>query len=100
MSYVGLESVGSIVTTNGIIFPTDISEAPETASDAEIMSGVHLYDAEDEWFISLSSDDLTELFNFLQENMDVVEVVFNEWRTNIWSMWEEANNCYMNLEVI
>ena len=42
MSFIDLDSVGSTVTSEGIVFPIDCSEAPETASDAEEMMGVHL----------------------------------------------------------
>ena len=27
-------------------------------------------------------------------------ITYNSWKTKIWSTWEEANNCYMNLEAI
>ena len=37
-NYVDLESVGSTLTKDLKVFPMDISEAPETASEAEEMS--------------------------------------------------------------
>ena len=101
MSYIDLESVGSTFTSDLEIFPMDISEAPETASDADEMMGVHIFDLDNEWFHNLSSNDLKSFFDFLVEvNSDnMVMSVFNQWKTQIWGSWEEANNCYMNLEV-
>ena len=52
MSYIELESVGSLVTKDGLVFPIDCSEAPETASDAEEMLGVHILDTDEEWWCS------------------------------------------------
>ena len=98
--YIELESVGSTLTSENMVFPIDCSEAPETSSDAEEMLGCHLYDVDDEWFTSLSSEELTDLFEFVELNGDVVKVVFNDWKTKVWGLWEEANNCYMNLETI
>ena len=67
MSFIDLESVGSTLTSDLKIFPMDISEAPETASDADEMMGVHIYDLDNEWFHNLSSVDLKSFFNFLVE---------------------------------
>ena len=100
LDYIELDSVGSTLTKDLLVFPTDCSEAPETASEAEVMSGVHIYDLDSEWFNSLSSDDLTDFFEFIELNSDVVESVYNDWKTKIWSNWENVNNCYMNLETI
>ena len=100
MNFIELNSVGSTVTSEGLVFPIDCSEAPETASEAEAMMGVHLYDIDSEWFNSLSSDDLVLFFDFIEETQDLTNVVYNEWKTNIWSTWEEVNNCYMNLDTI
>ena len=41
MSFIELDSVGSFITKDLKVFPIDISEAPETASEAEEMMGVH-----------------------------------------------------------
>ena len=110
MEFIDLTSVGSTLTKDLLVFPQDITEGPETASDAEEMSGVHIYDLDNEWFNSLSSDDLTDFFEFVESTQDLtvslasgeraLSVVYIEWKTQIWSEWEEANNCYMNLEVI
>ncbi len=70
MNYIELESVGSLIQENGLVFPIDCSEAPETASDAEIMSGVHIMDCDDEWWTNLSCQDCVTLFSFLA-NTDI-----------------------------
>ena len=55
MSYIGLESVGSIVTIDGIVLPTDVSDT----------SGVHLLDTDDDWWGYMSVADCNELMGFL-----------------------------------
>ena len=35
MNYIDLNSVGSTVTNEGLVFPIDCSEPPETAGEAE-----------------------------------------------------------------
>ena len=95
-----LDSVGSTLTSENMVFPQLVNEPPETASDAEEMLGCHLYDCDDEWFTSLSEDDLTDLFEFVENSGDVVKVVYNYWKLKVWGLWEETNNCYMNLETI
>jgi len=92
MTYIDLTSVGSTLTSELIVFPIDCSEAPETASDAEEMMGTHLYDVDNEWFMGLSSTDLTALFNFIEETQDDLEMVtYNSWRDNIQSEWYQVN---------
>ena len=105
MNYIELNSVGSSVTNEGNVFPIDISEAPETASDAEEMMGVSIFDVSDEWIESLSSDNLISLISFLDEhigfdvdNPSQIHCSYNEWRTQTWNHWETMNNLYMNLE--
>ena len=96
--YIELDSVGSTLTSDLLVFPQLCDEAPETASEAEEMMGVHIYDLDGEWFNSLSSDDLVLFFDFIEETQDDLEMItYNSWKTKIWSTWEEANNCYMNL---
>jgi len=101
MNYVDLNSVGSTLTKDLMVFPIDCSEAPETASEAEEMMGVHIYDLTDEWFCSLSDDDLLAFFEFIEivNEGNMVMSVYNEWKTDIWSKWEDVNNCYMNLDL-
>ena len=70
MNYIELESVGSTITNEGMVFPIDISEAPETASEAEEMMGVHIMDCVDEWWAMMSCQDCVTLFSFLA-NTDI-----------------------------
>ena len=100
IDYIELDSVGSTLTKDLLVFPTDCSEAPTNASEADEMMGVHLYDIDGEWFNSLSSDDLLLFFDFIEETQELTNVVYNEWKSNIWGNWEEANNCYLNMEAI
>ena len=100
MTSIDLTSVGSTLTSDLKVFPIDCSEAPETASDADEMMGVHLYDIDSEWFNSLSSDDLVLFFDFVESTQELTAVVYNEWKYNIWSTWEDVNNCYMNLDTM
>ena len=88
-NYVDLESVGSTLTKDLKVFPIDISEAPETASEAEEMSGVHIYDLTDEWFMSLNSDDLHSFFHFIEivNEGNMVMSVYHAWNKDIWSKW-------------
>ena len=87
--YIELDSVGSTLTSELKVFP--IGETNEDMA-------VHIYDLDDEWYNSLSSDDLLEFFDFIEETQDVFTTVYNEWKTSIWGMWEEHNNCFLNLE--
>ena len=107
INYIDLESVGSTVTNEGLVFPIDITEGPETASDAEEMMGVNVFETTDEWIENLSSEDLTALISYLDEHIGFDENnpsqilwSYNEWRTQTWNHWETMNNLYMNLEAI
>ena len=101
MNYVDLTSVGSTLTKDLMVFPIDCSEAPETASEAEEMMGVHIYDLDTEWFTSLSEDDLNSFFYFIEITLeaDLVSSVYMDWKTKMWGLWEDVNNCYMNLDL-
>ena len=98
--YIELDSVGSTLTSDLLVFPTDCSEAPETASEAEEMMGVHIYDLDDDWYNHLSSDDLKSFFKFIENTTHLIAGPYNMWKSDIWSKWEEAQNCYMNMEAI
>ena len=100
MSFIDLDSVGSTVTSEGLVVPQDISEAPTTASEADEMMGVHLSEVDGEWFNNLDADDLTNLFTFIEKTQDLTMVVYQAWKDGIWGDWETANNCYLNMEVI
>ena len=98
--YIELDSVGTTLTSELMTFPQVVNEPPETISDVEEMMGVHLYDVDDEWFTSLSYEDLIDFFEFIENTNHLIAGVYNDWKTKIWSNWENVNNCYMNLEVI
>ena len=79
--YIELDSVGSTLTSDLLVFPTDCSEAPETASEAEEMMGVHMYDVTDEWWSSLSFVDGCDVLEFIENNTDIVsKTIFNDWK--------------------
>ena len=65
LNYIEIESVGSLVTEEGNVFPIDCSEPPVTASDAEEMMGVHILDTDDEWWMSMSKDEAFRVLEFL-----------------------------------
>jgi hypothetical protein len=99
MEFIDLTSVGSTLTKDLLVFPQDITEGPETASDADEMIGVHLYDVDGEWFNNLDADDLTNLFTFIEKTQDLTMVVYQAWKDGIWGDWETANNCYLYNEL-
>ena len=79
--YIELDSVGSTLTSELNVFPIDCSEAPETASEAEEMMGVHIYDTTDEWWSNLSFVDGTDVLEFIELNTDIVsKTIFNDWK--------------------
>ena len=100
MDFIDLTSVGSTLTSDLKVFPIDITEGPETASEADEMMGVHIYDLDNEWFVSMSAEDLKAFFKFVEKHTyEILAGPFSMWKTQIWGSWEEYNNCYMNLEV-
>ena len=89
--YIELDSVGSTLTSELKVFP--IGETNEDMA-------VHIYDLTDEWYTSLSSEDLTDFFEFVELNTtEIVAGPFSVWKTKLWGKWEEVNNCYMNLDL-
>ena len=99
MNYIELESNGSLVTNEGIVFPIDCSEAPETASDAEEMMGVHIMDCSDEWGTNMGCEDAVKLFPFLAET-DVYDIEgYLIWALAKGELVEEANEMLLS-EVI
>ena len=81
LDYIELDSVGSTLTSDLLVFPTDCSEAPETASEAEEMMGVHIYDTTDEWWSSLSFVDGCDVLEFIELNTtEIIEGPFKVWK--------------------
>jgi len=100
MDYKELLSVGCLITKDLKVFPINCNVPPETASEAEEMLGVHIYDLDNEWFASMSAEDLKAFFKFVEKHTyEILAGPFSMWKTQIWGSWEEYNNCYMNLEV-
>ena len=89
--FIELNSVGSLVTNEGIVFPQLCDETPETASDAEEMMGVNVMDTCDEWWESMSCEDAVSLFQFLAET-DVYDTEgYIPWAVSMSDLVEEAN---------
>ena len=81
MNYIDLNSVGSTLTKDLLVFPIDCSEAPETASEAEEMMGVHIYDLTDEWWSNLSFVDGCDALEFIELNTyEIIEGPFKIWK--------------------
>ena len=89
LNYIEIESVGSLVTEEGMVFPTDCSEAPETASEAEEMMGVHILDTDTEWWRSMSKDDAFRILEFVEETGVIDMGFFPEGENTKW-----ASNMY------
>jgi len=60
----------------------------------------HVYDLDNEWYCNLSIEDFRDFFVFIEQTQDVNNVVYKDWKKSIWGLWEETNNCYLNLEAI
>tara|TARA_R100000008_G_scaffold68830_1_gene46105 strand:- start:33 stop:374 length:342 start_codon:yes stop_codon:yes gene_type:complete len=96
MNYIDLNSVGSTITEEGMVFPIDCSEAPETASEAEEMMGVHIMDCDDEWWTNMSCEDAVKLFPFLAET-DVYDIEgYLIWALAKGELVEEANGMLLS----
>ena len=81
IDYLDLDSVGSTLTTDNLVFPQLCDEAPETASEAEEMMGVHIMDTCDEWWSNLSFVDGCDALEFIELNTDIVsKTIFNDWK--------------------
>ena len=96
MEYIDLNSVGSTVTEEGIVFPIDCSEAPETASEAEEMMGVHIMDCSDEWWTNMSCEDAVKLFPFLAETDLYDTEGYLTWALSKGELVEEANEMLLS----
>jgi len=98
LDYIDLDSVGSTLTKDLLVFPQDISEAPTTASEAEEMLGVHIYDLTDEWWSNLSFVDGCDALEFIELNTYEIIVAgpFSVWKEKIFNLI----GCVDMLEVI
>ena len=89
-----LESVGTALTRKLNTHPI----LEDGTIDTDEGTTTHVYDLDNEWFCNLSSDDLLAFFDFIEQTQDLTNIVYNDWKTSIWGMWEETNNCFLNLE--
>ena len=91
-----LESVGTALTRQLNTHPV----MADGTIDRDEGTTTHVYDLDNEWYCNLSDTDLLEFFDFIEETQELGlnNIVYNEWKTSIWGMWEEHNNCFLNLE--
>ena len=89
-----LNSVGTALTRKLITHP--INE--DGTIDKNEGTKAHVYDLDNEWYCNLSDTDLLAFFDFIEETQDVTTIIYNDWKTSILGMWEEYNNCFLNLE--
>ena len=91
-----LESVGTALTRKLNTHPI----LEDGTIDRDEGTTTHVYDLDNEWYCNLSDTDLLEFFDFIEETQELGlnNIVYNEWKTSIWGMWEEHNNCFLNLE--
>ena len=85
MSYIELDSVGTLVQEDGLVFPIDCSEPPVTASDADEMMGVHILDTDEEWWMSMSKDEAFRVLEFLEQTGVIDMGFFPEGENTKWA---------------
>ena len=88
MGYLTLNSVGSTITNEGLVFPIDCNEVPETSSEADEMMGVNVFECDDEWYWTLSLVDGYNLLAFLDEHIGWTEDSqihggYEEWKEKV-----------------
>ena len=91
-----LKSVGTALTRQLNTHPI----MADGTIDRDEGTTTHVYDLDNVWYCNLSDTDLLEFFDFIEETQELGlnNIVYNEWKTSIWGMWEEHNNCFLNLE--
>ena len=89
MSFIELNSVGTAVDENGITHPINA----DGTYDLDEGVAVHLLDVDNEWFNSLSSDDLTHLFDFVANDLvgDLGDIDLGHWISTIHGEWHQVN---------
>ena len=70
MNFIELNSVGSTVTNEGLVFPQDISEAPETSSEADEMGGVNVFETTDEWIPNCEANSVADSSRGLENTLN------------------------------
>ena len=91
-----LKSVGTALTRKLNTHPI----LEDGTIDRDEGTTTHVYDLDNEWYCNLSDTDLLEFFDFIEQTQELGlnNIVYNGWKTSIWGMWEEMNNCFLNLE--
>ena len=91
-----------LLKSNGTALTRQLNTHPILADgtiDRDEGTTTHIYDLDNEWYCSLSDTDLLEFFDFIEETHGhTFTTIYNEWKTSIWGLWEETNNCFLNLE--
>ena len=85
MDFIDLTSVGSTLTKDLLVFPIDVTEGPETASEADEMMCVHILDTDNEWWMSLSKDEAFMVLEFLETNGVIDMGFFPEGENTKWA---------------
>ena len=91
-----LKSVGTALTRQLNTHPI----MADGTIDRDEGTTTHVYDLDNEWYCNLSDTDLLEYFDFIEETQELGlnNIVYHDWQPSIWGMWEEHNNCFLNLE--
>jgi hypothetical protein len=82
MSYLELESVGSVVSNEGLVHPINTDGTPDTSN------GVNIFECSDEWYWNLSLVDGYNLLSFLDENIgwsedSQIHGGYEEWKEKV-----------------
>ena len=82
MSYLELESVGSVVSNEGLVHPINTDGTPDTSN------GVNIFECSDEWYWNLSLVDGYKLLNFLDEHIgwsedSQIHGGYEEWKEKV-----------------
>ena len=87
IDYIELNSVGATLTSEKNVLPQD-----ENGLIVNQDMATHLNDIDTEWWNSLSANDLSDLFEFIENTNEYQGMVYNFWKEGIVDCWETANN--------
>ena len=93
--YIELESNGTAVYSNGMMYP--INEDGTHDTDCE-WGGVHIKDCSTEWWSYMSIDDAVMLFPFLAETDLYHTEGYMTWAVEMFGIVEENSNEYVNFD--
>ena len=86
MKSIELDSVGSLVTEDGIVSPMS-SEAINTGLDGE---GVHIMDCVDEWWESMECEEAVRLFQFFSKTKMYLKEDYFKWASDMMKIVVES----------